>query len=282
MITLRQILQETETLSPLSPTAPKLAQVISNPDSSAEDVAGVLQFDQALTLDVLKYANSAMSASSRTIATVKDAVIRLGGARILEWVVARHIRSMVQVPLPSYGYSEKDLWRHSVASALAAEQLGSVNNGRITGLSFTAALLHDIGKLIIGRKTVDGDMDSVFKFMFNDDRKITFEQRERTAYGFSHADIGAEIAASWQLPETIVQAIRHHHAPEHTDEPVTDAVRVSNLVARTIGEGIGDEGMCLSIDAGLATRTGMSREQFELLCARTAGRFEAVLSMYEN
>jgi putative nucleotidyltransferase with HDIG domain len=148
-------------------------------------------------------------------------------------------------------------------------------------LSFTAALLHDIGKLIINRMIISGDMDATFKFMFEGDQQVTFEQRERTAFGFSHADIGAEIAASWNLPEMIVQAIRHHHALDHIDEPVTDAVRVSNLVARSIGEGIGDEGMCLSIDVGLSTRMGMSREQFELLCARTAGRFEAVMTMYD-
>lgn len=282
MITLRQILQETETLSPLSPTAPRLAQIISDPDSSAEDVAEVLQFDQALTLDVLKFANSAASASSRVIATVKEAVIRIGGARILEWIVAQHVKNMFQIPLVAFGYSEKDLWRHSVASALAAEQLASITSGRIAGLSFTAALLHDIGKLIIGRMSASDNMDSVFWHMSNDNQKTTFEQRERSVYGISHPDIGAEIAASWKLPEAIVQAIRHHHSYEHTDEPVTDSVRVSNLVARTIGVGIGDEGMCLSIDQGLATRTGISREQFELLCARTSSRFDAVLLMYES
>jgi putative nucleotidyltransferase with HDIG domain len=274
MITLQQIRTMTRELSPLSPTAPKLAQVIADRDSSVNDVIEVLRYDEALTLDILGFANSAASASMRTIATVKDAVIRIGGTRILELVVARHIRTMVRVPLATYGYSENDLWRHSVAAALAAEQIAPLIDGAQSGLSFTAALLHDIGKLIIERiASTAGDNGLSVR---------TVEERERSLYGCSHADIGAEIAASWQLPHDIVEAIRHHHSLVCIDEPITDAVKISNIVARVTGEGIGDEGMNIAVDPELALRTGISHEQFEIVCAHTGRRFTTVLAMFES
>jgi putative nucleotidyltransferase with HDIG domain len=282
MITLQEIMKSVGELTPLPPTAPRLAQVISDANSTVDDVASVLQYDQALTLDILKYANSAISASSRTIATVKDAVVRLGGARVLERVVAHHVKGVMQEPLSSYGYSEKDLWRHSVAAAVAAEQLGTLTKSKSAGLSFTAALLHDIGKLILCRCAPEQDMRGIFRLVFDDPLKLTCEQAEKRALGFSHADVGAEVASSWQLPTDIVEAVRNHHSPGAAGEPVTDAVRVANIVARTIGEGIGNEGMSLAVDSGLAQRVGLSRDQFETVCAHSCRRLETVLSMFDR
>jgi putative nucleotidyltransferase with HDIG domain len=281
MITLEQIKSMASELSPLSPTAPKLARVVADPNSSADDIVEVLRYDQVLTLDILRFANSAASASTRAIATVKDAVIRTGGTRILELVVARHIKTMVQVPLALYGYSEEDLWRHSVAAALAAENLALFTNKTPSGLSFTAALLHDIGKLLIER-IASANKDDLFSTRSAEQQTIPFEERERLIYGCSHADIGAEIAATWKLPQEIVEAIRHHHSLTCTNESITDAVKISNIIARVIGEGIGNEGMSIAVDAGLAQRAGISHEQFEIVCAKTGQRFAAVLAMFES
>jgi putative nucleotidyltransferase with HDIG domain len=281
MITMQRIMEKIGELSPLPPTAPKLAAVVADETSTVKDIADLLQYDQALTLEVLKYANSAMSASARTIATVKDAVVRLGGARILERVVARHVKGVMQAPLTSYGYSEKDLWRHSVASALAAEQLGGITKSSTAGLSFTAALLHDIGKLILGRTAPATDMEHIFLLVVDGRQTITCEQAEQKVLGFSHADVGAEIASTWRLPQPIVDGIRHHHSLDHTAEPVTDAVKVANIVARTIGEGIGNEGMSLAVDNGVSRRLGLSHEQFETICLESARHLAEVLSMFD-
>jgi putative nucleotidyltransferase with HDIG domain len=281
MITIQRLMDMIGELSPLSPTGPKLAQVVADQNSTVDDIASVIRYDQALTLDILKYANSVMSSSARTIATIKDAVVRLGGARILERVVARHVKGIMQSELASYGYSEKDLWRHSVAAAVATEQIGSLTKSKTAGLSFTAALLHDIGKLILGRAAPFNDMESVFRMIAAEIPPVTCEQAERSVLGFSHADIGADIALSWQLPATIVEAIRHHHSTNYTEEPVTDAVKAANIVARTIGEGIGNEGMSLAVDADLGKRLGLSRDQFETVCANSSRRLSTVLSMFE-
>jgi putative nucleotidyltransferase with HDIG domain len=281
MITLREIMKSIGEMAPLPPTAPRLAQVIADQKSTVDDIADVLRYDQALTLDLLKYANSAMSASSRTIATVKDAVVRLGGARVLERVVGRHVKGVMQTPLASYGYSENDLWRHSVAAAVAAEQLGTLTRSATAGLSFTAALLHDIGKLILCRCAPANDMNIVFRMAFDEPMKLTCEQAEKRALGFSHADIGAEIASSWQLPQSIVEAVRNHHSLNNIGEPVTDAVKIANIVARVIGEGIGNEGMSCAVDNEIAQRVGLSRDQLENICVQSSYRLKGVLSLFD-
>ena len=93
MMDLMSLVGKADDLRPLSPSTGRLAAAVSTPQSSVEDVAAVIQYDQALTAGVLRLANSVMAASRREITTVREAVIRLGGGRILEHLVAMELHA---------------------------------------------------------------------------------------------------------------------------------------------------------------------------------------------
>ena len=98
-----------------------------------------------------------------------------------------------------------------------------------------AALLHDIGKLVLvqflepdvlgylGEAWARGDMTSV--------------QAEIEILGFHHGELGGLIAQHWQLPARIVAAITHHHTPDEGHDVVCDVVCMANVVAKRIGVG---------------------------------------------
>jgi len=280
MKTFNEVIADAGKLKPLPHTAAKLAAVIADEKSTIDDVAAVIRFDQTLSAEVLKMANSAFSAASRSIGEVREAVIRLGGGRILEMIVSKRVRSVMAGPLEQYGYDESDLWRHSVASALAAENLGRYVKVPISGISYTAALLHDIGKLLMIQVVQKDDIRKILDTI--NGKRISWAEAEAELFGFTHADIGAHIAKLWALPVEIETAIRYHNTFDTDVSPITDCVRVANIVARAIGQGIGYEGMGVSIDSAIAERLKLSRENFELLCAETAVRFKGVLALYET
>ena len=58
---------EIDVLAPLPASLARLAAVVANPDSSASDVAGVIELDQALTANTIRLANSAWSGSLRRL-----------------------------------------------------------------------------------------------------------------------------------------------------------------------------------------------------------------------
>jgi putative nucleotidyltransferase with HDIG domain len=279
MITLERIMEYASTLSPLPQTACRLATMVADDRSTIDQITEVIEFDQVLTADVLRFANSVESASQRKIDTVRAAVIRMGAARILERLIAGHVQQTMRQPIVGYGFQGDELWRHSVAAAVVAESLGSYTGTQIAGISFTASLLHDIGKLVIGRCIGDEELRSVFAAV-NSERKETFETVEKQLLGYSHAQIGAQICSNWNLPERIVTAIHDHHLVDEAEDPVTDCVRLSNLTAKLIGEGIGHEGMALVIDATCARRFGFSKESFEAFCANASYRFNEVIATY--
>ncbi|MGB7569633.1 MAG: HDOD domain-containing protein [Chitinivibrionales bacterium] len=282
MIDIKNIIAEIKGLDPLPPTAIKLAALVGDGNSTVDQIVEVVRYDLALTADILKFANSAFSASQRKIVHVKDAVIRLGGARILEQVLGRRVQGKLKTMLPAYGYTEDELWRHSVAAATAAELLNASATIHISGISFTAALLHDIGKLIIGRVAPQADMESLWAMVSSAAAGCPVETAEKKVLGFSHADIGAQVAGAWQLPEAIVAAIANHHAVDGTADPVADSVKIANIVAHSIGEGLGNEGMSMAIDDTVVDRLGLTRDAFENLCARTACKYRDVMKMFDS
>jgi putative nucleotidyltransferase with HDIG domain len=274
MITLEQITGRVKDIAPLPPTATRLAAVLSSPSYGIDECAEVVRYDQALTLSIIKYVNSAFSATSRPIADIREAVVRLGGGRILRDLLAGHLRQNLAAELPAYGYSESDLWRHSVASGVAVEMLGRHVALPPAGLSFTAALLHDIGKLILARAAPRGDMEEIWKKVSAE--KCACETAEKAVLGLSHAEVGAALLRSWGLPESMAASVGNHHARANTSDSMTDCVMAANLVARSIGEGIGHEGMSVGADAGVAKRLGLSRDKFELVCMESRCRMQEV------
>jgi len=260
-----------EELSPLPQTAVRLASFMSAADWTLEGCVDIIKYDQALTAGVLRYANAASEGVRREISEVREAVVRLGGGRILEDILRRHLRRDCNVALPGYGYDERDLWRHSVAAAIAAETLSAELSLPIEGLAFSAALLHDIGKLMLARAAPRHDMEALWARVSAGG--CSCERAEWEVLGVTHAEIGAEIIAAWGLPQSIVVSVGGHHAISDPADLMTDCVMVANVVARSIGEGIGHEGMNIAADAQVGKRIGLSKEKFELICSRTRARF---------
>ena len=279
MITLEQMMEQAATLAPLPQTACRLAAMVADDHSTVDQITEVIEYDQVLTAEVLRFANSVASASKQRIETVRTAVIRMGAARILERLVAGKVRNDMCRPIAGYGYQGDELWRHSVAAAVVAESLGTFTGTQIAGIAFTAALLHDIGKLVIGRCIGSTELRSLLDVV-RSGGKEAFEHAEKELLGYSHAQIGAQICSSWNLPERIVVAIRDHHRVDTAEDPVADSVRLSNLTAKLIGEGIGHEGMAFVVDTSCARRFGFCKESFEAFCANAKYRFNEVIVSY--
>jgi putative nucleotidyltransferase with HDIG domain len=265
-------------LQPLPPTALRLAGLLDSPLSSVDECVAVIRYDEAITLAILTYANSAFSGASRQITDIRSAVIRLGGGRILKDILARHLKSILCESLDDYGYAEADLWRHSVAAATAVESLGPYLVNPIGGLAFAAALMHDIGKLILARAAPKTVMDEIWNKVSLE--ACTCEQAENSVFGFSHADVGAEMMVEWKMPEAIQRSVRNHHAVCAEPDAMTDCVSVANVVARSVGEGIGFEGMRFGHDSRAAARLGLTKDIVEKVCAQTTCRMREILSFF--
>jgi putative nucleotidyltransferase with HDIG domain len=151
-----------------------------------------------------------------------------------------------------------------VASALAAEHLGRFLYKPIPGLPFTASLLHDIGKLVVGRHMGHQSIADIRQMM--KEESVPFIKAEHEILGTDHAEVGANIARYWKFPEQLVEAIELHHNPDGNPNGLLDVVHTANIVAKLIGVGLGSEQMHLLPSAEAPKRLGLTEDQIQSVC----------------
>jgi putative nucleotidyltransferase with HDIG domain len=250
-------------LEPLPITAQRLLGLLNGEDVSLTAIAELIEFDQAIVAAVLRTASTIRHAGRMT-PTVHEAVIRLGTIALLDLILEGYLKKL-RAATPLYDLSEQDLWLHGTAAQLAVRALAVERpHAKIPAIAETAALLHDIGKLIVSRY-MKADVRELVKHART--RAITFVEAEREILGTDHAAVGAAMAEAWQFPPEITDAIRRHHSPPFRNPTVVlDAVAMANVVAKTIETGLGAEGLNFTVDPGSYQRLGVDFATFGRVC----------------
>ncbi len=273
MVELDDLIQHTRDLRPLAATAVRLAGMVQSPTVDLTDVSEVVAFDQALTMRLLKAANSAALGGVQRFTVASEAVIRLGVARVLSIAVAGSVREPLQRDVAAYGLAEGELWSHSVATAAAAEVLCEAAGVDLPPETFTAALLHDIGKLVMGRHLSDEDLEWIHQAQVTGGRGPL--EAEMEVLGVHHGELGGIVAQHWEMPERVVLGIIHHHTPSQGRDVICDAVCVANHIAKHV-----QSKPCPPPPPECFDRLSLWPARFEDLIASTRERFESVSARY--
>ena len=131
-------------------TAVKLLGLIDDPAMRVSQIEEILRQDPGLTANVLRLANSAYFGIPSKIGSIRQAVTLLGLKRLIQLVIAACVNAIMDKPVSGYDLPPGELWRHSIAVSVAAEGLVKELKGKAAEEIFTAALLHDVGKLVLG------------------------------------------------------------------------------------------------------------------------------------
>ena len=262
------ILDGIENLDPLPVTAQRLTTLVGNDQSSIHEMAEIVEYDPAVAANVIRVANSAAFAGRYPVDKVRDAVIRLGIGNLVT-IVLDGCMKILKSDAPLFDLTEEEFHRHSAASSLVIKALTTEARCPLPPEASVAALLHDIGKLIMVRY-LNADLSSLVSLC--KEKNIPFVQAEQEILGCDHAEVGGAIARKWDFPQDIITAIEKHHqvSPEGSGI-VLDAVMLANYAAKSIGAGLGAEGLNISMDyGGSRKRLGISIKAFERACAQTA------------
>jgi putative nucleotidyltransferase with HDIG domain len=248
-------------------TAVKLLELIDDSAMRVSQIEGILRQDPGLTANVLRLANSAFFGIPSKVGSIRQAVILLGLKRLIQMVIAACVSAIMDKSVPGYDLPPGELWRHSIAASVAAEGLVKVLKVEAAEEIFTAALLHDVGKLVLG----DFVKDEFKQIETAISQGISFEMAEKIVLGTNHADVGARILTKWLLPPEIVNAVQFHHAPEDSERisSMLDIVHVANFISMMIGIGIGRDGLQHEPSAEVTERLGLQPGHLEKVASQT-------------
>jgi HD-like signal output (HDOD) protein len=239
----RALVSSVDALEPLPLTVMRLTDVISTGEHEVSDIAEIVALDQALTAALLRRANSAMAGSRAPVATVREAVVRLGSGPLLSMAFAATVGHRMNAALPAYGMVEGELWQHSVAASVTADVVRGMANAYVPAEASTAALLHDIGKVVICNHYGPQTMQMLVRAAETD--HVSPLHVERKVFGADHAQIGGVVAGRWNLPETIVEAITFHHDLTTGQTPIGAAVALAHSLIPAVVSGTPPESLTL-------------------------------------
>jgi putative nucleotidyltransferase with HDIG domain len=264
---LYRVMLEVEAFPGMPVTAAKLLPLLKDSDSSAADIESILKYDPGLTANILKLTNSAYFGIPTRVSSVRQAIVLLGWKRLLQVVTTICMSPLMKKSVPGYDLRSGQLWQHSIAVSVAAEILVKALKINDADEVFTAALLHDVGKLILG-SFVKKDLEQI-EIMVT--KGITFDVAESMVLGTNHAEVGGQILHKWSFPADLVNAVQWHHDPESCENGcvLSDIVHVANTLGLMTGFGKAEEGIGIEPFGVVADRLGLKATHLEAMAQQT-------------
>jgi putative nucleotidyltransferase with HDIG domain len=217
---------------------PQLLSLLNKPDVDNRRIVELISYDAPLTASVMRVCNSAYYNRGTPIDSLHHAVMHIGLNETYRIVVAiTGSLLLCQSGKKHPGTGAHGLWHHSATAALAAQILAH-DRGENEDVVFTAALLHDIGKIVFAAEVQDLYEDQV------DARgpgTRSLLEVEKGLFGVDHAELGGRLLEVWRFPTNLVAAVRFHHqlAEAMTFMRLAACVSLGNYIAYLLGHGYG-------------------------------------------
>ncbi len=210
----------------------ELKLALERPTTTIEQVAQIVEQDVAVSAKILQLVNSAFFGLAHEVNDLKTAVSCLGISVLHDLVITLEVfRSLVPNEYVSEEYLE-DFHRHAQLTARICA--GVAQDAHLSPAVVLAALMHDVGKLVIAERTPVHFARSLAQA--EHEGVPLFEVEEKLIH-VSHAEVGAYLLSLWGLPYAIVEAVAHHHHPRRVPTKGMDmilAVYASNILAHEV------------------------------------------------
>jgi len=272
-----ELLKKSDPLTAPSPAVIKLMHALNRPDSDADELVKLVEKDVVLTAKLLAVCNSAQCGSSQQIASVKQAIFFLGFKEIYRLTLAISFGGPLAQPLLGYAIEARQLWHHSLVTALATQAILSRANpmGFDPSVAYTTGLIHDIGKLVLNQ-VLDPDTEARIRECVEVNH-LSRVEAERRVLETDHCEIGSLLLERWKLPEVLVDSTARHHEPPLEPQPQLSAVvHLANCLAHEVGYSAGWLAYAARTNEGVIKALGLQNEDVQQLLLDTHDALQQV------
>lgn len=232
MVTIHDIIKELEEIPPLPKAALELLDLTNDIHANAGKATEILSKDPALSMKVLKAANSCKYGYSRHIGTVSQAVVILGFKGLRNLILGLAIYKFIG---NSKNEFSNQLWKHLLITACLAKDITDKMGQEDPELGFLCGLIHDIGKAVLMNKEPEVYSELIERAHAEG---ISLHEIEGDFLKFNHGDLGREICRSWNLPGILVRTVSLHHnkfftkVDEENDNELLQTVILADNLAK--------------------------------------------------
>lgn len=279
MTDIKEIITEIDTLKPIPPVAAQILVLAEDINSSLSEIADLIIHDPSITANVLRLCNSAYFGLPRKVESVYDAITLLGLDHVVDLVLLDSLSCNFQDGGDGYGLGEGELWRHAVLSAHVVEILVEKAGAPVKKhLVFTAALVKDIGKLILGR-FVAFSFEKINILVHS--HGYSFNEAEKEVIGMNHEELGALMAKKWRFSEKLIYIIQYHHLSDKAarDDRETALVYLADIVCMMMGMSTGVDGLAYRFYSDVLNSMNLTAKDLQTVIAETGESWEKIESL---
>ena|GEM_PF-2316497 len=200
----------------LKPQHLELLRLVNREESSIKEISDIVEKNMALSTKVLQVANMTVFSPIQKIQSIGLAIFMIGSNILRALIINIQVYSIDSGKGNMYRYLAL-LERHCSTIAECSRTIASTFNvcKSVQNDSFTAGLLHDVGKLVM--MDLDKIADIVQAQKHQKQNNFIVWQAEKAQLGATHAQVGAYFLGIWNFPDEIIDAVAYHHMPSESD-----------------------------------------------------------------
>lgn len=236
----QEYIKDIDSLAPSPEIALDVLSIAHESECSIPRLAAKIEKDPNLTANMLRMANSAYFGHMKEINSITDVIVRLGLESVKLIAITSASVGLLKSPQDAYSLETGRLWEHSYATAILASIIARYAKAKDGPGIYTAALLHDVGKVLLNRPL---QLES-----YNHEEKdpdVDIIEYEQQLLHTDHAKVGRALLEKWGVPEAITVPVGLHHSVDQPKSKRLNAkiVYLANfLVNNTDLESAGEPG----------------------------------------
>lgn len=270
--TLQSEIQRIDKIPTIPDNFKKILSIIENPKVSLSTISKFIINDQAFTSRILKMVNSPVYGYPGRISTVDQALLLLGLNAVRGLLLGVSVFEIMQKVMSG-------LWEHSLATAIIARSIAQKKGITEHEEISVAALIHDIGKVILILRFPE-EYERVLQKAFQEDLFIFDAEKE--IFGLTHAEAGAIMCRKWNFPHILIETIENYHKPSSSKRYIlhTTIVHISDILARAKGIGFAGDNHVPPIDPIAWNNLNLTKEELkEILIHLEESFYETTFSL---
>ncbi|PCH63187.1 MAG: histidine kinase [SAR86 cluster bacterium] len=213
---IKQRLEETLEIPPLSQTAQRIILLRSNPNAMVSELVEIVESDPSLAAQVVSWAASPFYASAGKVRSVQDAIVRVLGFNLVSnLALGLSLGKTLSLPKDKTN-GVTPFWEQSIYCSMlvvAISKLLPAEQRPSEGLMYLSGLLHNFGYLVLAH-TFPPHFSQICRYMeANPD--ISHMAIEQHLIKVSREQICVCLMQQWNIPKEVISAIRYQHSPHY-------------------------------------------------------------------
>ena len=234
-------IRELKTLPTLPEVVMRIMRVVNDPNGTMKQLEQVLFSDPSIVQKLISVFNSAAMAGSAHKGkwTFKDGLVRLGTKNV--GAIAMQVKMMNSFARPEdSNFDLQGFWEHSVGCALMADtiykkKLVTLKDQLEFNDYWVAAILHDVGKLIMGLHFWE-HFEQILNHMGS--KECSYIDTEQQFDGVpSHEYVGKLVMLKSNCGEELVDVVGSHHSFGSSPNSLKCLLHLSNNLVKDLGRG---------------------------------------------